>query len=178
MRNPWIDLPETAPFVLACDKQGILDFNHTAKPEHTIHLELLPEPYTGNPEAKIILLNLNPGFYERNEKFLLGDEHFFKASRANLTHTRQDYPFYLLDPRNAASPVSLATALPRPSQHIPRKRGNAPGIFPRQIGRVSPSRWEIPSVTLEVGTANVCLLKVIHSESEELPCRFHRIQAA
>jgi hypothetical protein len=75
-------------------------------------------------------------------------------------------------------PVSLATALPRPSQHIPRKRGNAPGIFPRQIGRVSPSRWETSSDILEAGTANVCLLKVIHSESEELPCRFHRIQAA
>jgi hypothetical protein len=104
MRNPWIDLPETAPFVLACDKQAIFDFNHTAKPEHKIHLELLPEPYAGNPEAKIVLLNLNPGFYERNEQFLLGDKHFFNASRANLTHTKQAYPFYHLDPRNAASP--------------------------------------------------------------------------
>lgn len=104
MHNPWIDLPETAPFVLACDKQGIVDFNTKAKPEHKIHLELLPAPYTGNPEAKIVLLNLNPGFYERNERFLLGDEYFIKASRANLTHTQQAYPFYLLDPRNAASP--------------------------------------------------------------------------
>ncbi len=73
MRNAWRDLPETAPFVLACDKQGIVDFNHKAKPEHKIHLGLLPEPYTGNPEAKIMLLNLNPGFYERNEKFILGE---------------------------------------------------------------------------------------------------------
>jgi hypothetical protein len=104
MRNPWRDLLETAPFVLACDKPGIVDFNKTAKSEHKIHLEILPEPYTGNPKARILLLNLNPGFYERNEKFLLGDAHFFEASRANLTHTKQDYPFYLLDPRNAASP--------------------------------------------------------------------------
>jgi len=90
MRNPWIDLPATAPFVLPCDNQGILDFNNKAKPEHKIHLEVLPAPYTGNPEAKIVLLNLNPEFYKRNEEYLLGDEYFFKASRANLTHAKQE----------------------------------------------------------------------------------------
>lgn len=104
MHNPWINLSETAPFVLECDKQDILNFNKTAKSEHKIHLEVLPEPYTGSPEAKIVMLNLNPGFYERNEKFLSGDEHFYNASRANLIHIKQEYPFYLLDPRNANSP--------------------------------------------------------------------------
>ena len=94
MRNPWIDLPETAPFVLACDKQGIGDFNHTAKPEHTIHLELLPEPYTGNPEAMIILLNLNPGFYERNEKFLV--TRFCKEGEAGETKQRKRDPSVLM----------------------------------------------------------------------------------
>ncbi len=34
--------------------------------DHQIHLKILPEPYTGDPEANIILLNLNPGFYERS----------------------------------------------------------------------------------------------------------------
>jgi hypothetical protein len=64
----------------------------------------LPEPYTGSPEASIILLNLNPGFYERNEVFGLGDKYFSKTSRANLIHANEEYPFYLLNPRNAASP--------------------------------------------------------------------------
>ena len=67
MRNPWLSLPEKAPFVLECDKQSILDFNSRAKPQYWIHLEELPEPYTGNPLANIVLLNLNPGFYERSE---------------------------------------------------------------------------------------------------------------
>src|SRR5438552_17955905 len=96
MQNPWLNLPETPLFVLACDHQIILDFNNRVKPEILIHLEILPEPYTGNPEAKIILLNPNPGFYESNARFLTGDEYFQKTSRANLTHTRQEYPFTFL----------------------------------------------------------------------------------
>ena len=64
MQNPWLSLPENPPFVLECDHQIILAFNNRVKPEHLIHWEFLPEPYTGNPEAKILLLNLNPGFYK------------------------------------------------------------------------------------------------------------------
>lgn len=64
MENPWRKLPEAAPFVLVCDQQRICDFNAIAKKEHKIHVEVLPEPYTGNPEAPVLLLNLNPGFYE------------------------------------------------------------------------------------------------------------------
>lgn len=104
MQNPWFNLPETAPFVLDCDKTGILAFNRTAREEYRIHLEVLPEPYTGNPEANIILLGLNPGYYERNEAFGTGDAFFWKTSRANLVHANREYPFYLLDPRNEASP--------------------------------------------------------------------------
>jgi len=104
VQNPWLSLPETPPFVLPGDKQIILDFNHKVKPQHRMHLNILPEPYTGNPEAKIILLNLNPGFYESNARFLTGDAYFQKTSRANLAHACQEYPFYLLDPRNSRSP--------------------------------------------------------------------------
>jgi len=108
MRNPWLSLPEVAPFVLESDKQSILDFNRIARPYHQIHLEELPEPYTGNPLANIILLNLNPGFYKRNELFRRegGDAYtyFVKANRANLIHGYQEYPFYHLDPNNKESP--------------------------------------------------------------------------
>ncbi|MEO8970571.1 MAG: hypothetical protein ABI406_03105, partial [Ktedonobacteraceae bacterium] len=104
MENPWRKLPEMAPFVLACDQQRVRDFNATAKTRHEIHVEILPEPYTGNPEAGILLLNLNPGFYESNERFLTGNEHFVKTSRANLVHEQLDYPFYLFEPGNIASP--------------------------------------------------------------------------
>src|SRR5258708_35169148 len=104
MQTPWTNLPQTIPFVLRGDKQGIDNYNLNAKPEHKIHVEILPEPYTGSPDSPVILLNLNPGFYERNVQFLLGDDYFFKASRANLVHSKQEYPFYLLDPRNVESP--------------------------------------------------------------------------
>jgi hypothetical protein len=104
MQNPWVHLPETAPFLLEIDRSLIQNFNSRAKSHHQIHHELFPEPYTGNPRANIILLNLNPGFYDRNARFLNGDVFFQKTSRANLAHTIQDYPFYLLDPRNINSP--------------------------------------------------------------------------
>ncbi len=104
MQNPWLNLPEKPLFVLACDEQIILDFNYKLNARYHLHLEILPEPYTGNPEAKIILLNLNPGFYESNARFLTGDDYFQKTSRANLAHTCQEYSFYLLDPGNSRSP--------------------------------------------------------------------------
>ncbi len=39
MNNPWLSLPETAPFVLDCDKRDILSFNAKAKPEYKVHSE-------------------------------------------------------------------------------------------------------------------------------------------
>jgi len=106
MDNPWLNLPERAPFVLERDKYSILNFNSTAREEYRIHMEELPEPYTGRPTANIVLLNLNPGFYERNEEFHSNNsyDYFVKTHRANLAHAEQDYPFYHLDPNNFNSP--------------------------------------------------------------------------
>ena len=106
MHNPWLLLPETTPFVLPSDKKSILDFNSYAKQEHQIHLELLPEPYLGNPRAKIVLLNLNPGFSKSDILFHRDNAYFANTSRANLRHEGQEYPFYLLDPKNLAAPGS------------------------------------------------------------------------
>jgi len=70
MRNPWTDLPATAPFVLPCDKEAIEAFNASAKPDHTIHTEVLPAPFVGNPTAPIVLLNLNPGYTKQHKQFV------------------------------------------------------------------------------------------------------------
>ncbi|MFL5624662.1 MAG: hypothetical protein ACJ788_03600 [Ktedonobacteraceae bacterium] len=67
---------------------------------------LITEPYLGNPQAKIILLNLNPGFSESDILFHRDNAYFAKTSRANLHHEGQEYPFYLLDPKNLAAPGS------------------------------------------------------------------------
>lgn len=106
MNNPWLHLPETAPFALDVDKQAIESFNAKAKHEYAVHVEVLPESLTGSPKANIILLNLNPGFYDRNEAFFqdASYDYFVKTNRANLRHEPQAYPFYHLDPNNINSP--------------------------------------------------------------------------
>lgn len=105
MQNPWLLLPETSPFVLPRDRESILNFNAQAKQDHKIHLEFLPEPFLGNPQANIILLNGNPGFDE-GDHIYHNQANFVKTSRANLYHGRSPYPFYLLNPQNATSPGS------------------------------------------------------------------------
>lgn len=103
MHNLWRRLPKTEPFVLRCDKERIQSFNTQAKPVHQIHLELLPEPFLGNPHhAKVIFLSLNPG-YEEMDIWSLHDTDFVEACRANLTHENQEYPFFLLNPIFASS---------------------------------------------------------------------------
>jgi hypothetical protein len=92
VQNPWLDLPETKDFVLPRDEKSIQAFNDQAKQEHEIHLELLPEPYLGNPQANIVLLNANPGF-SKNDHVYHSDKDFEKASRDNLYHVSQEYPF-------------------------------------------------------------------------------------
>jgi hypothetical protein len=51
MTNPWLDLPYSAPFALKQDLDSLLAFNRSATPDTFVHLELLPEPFLGNPFA-------------------------------------------------------------------------------------------------------------------------------
>lgn len=104
MHNPWVALPAAADFVLPQDAPYIHTWNRVATPEKWMHLELLPEPYLGTPTARIFLLNLNPGYDEEDATFHQGHPYFIQTSRANLLHAPLDYPVYLLDPQNRASP--------------------------------------------------------------------------
>lgn len=106
MKNPWIELPESGPFALTNDHLRIVEFNQLADEAHKIHLEILPEPFIGNPAANVLLLNLNPGYNLRDLHFHTNDEHFMQSLRKNLQHEDQEYPFYPLDPRNFDSPAS------------------------------------------------------------------------
>jgi hypothetical protein len=97
-QNPWINLSQEKDFVLPEDKSIIDKANRTAEPEHHFHLELMPEPYCGNPDVPIILLNANPGYSPQDEK----DESqlaFREAKRFNLLHENdKDYPLFFLNP--------------------------------------------------------------------------------
>ena len=100
--NPWHELPLSGPYVLQRDAQAIGDFNRTARDHHRVHLEILPEPFLGNPLADIVLLSLNPGFSIEEERFHHFDADFRGGALANLSHTPIPYPFYFLEPGKAS----------------------------------------------------------------------------
>lgn len=105
MENPWVTLSDEKPYVLSEDKQEILKYNNNVnKEENLIRTELIPEPYLGNPSSKIILLNLNPGFSIKDKSFHNDNDYFINSCRKNLLHKNQEYPFYLLDPKNSNAP--------------------------------------------------------------------------
>ncbi len=56
------------PHIANCD---VAAFNNMpVELKKSLKLELFPEPFIGNPDAKIYLLNGNPGFHEKDIEFL------------------------------------------------------------------------------------------------------------
>jgi hypothetical protein len=99
MDNPWEKLPKERDLVLGSDKEPILAFKDKVKIEdHKIYFDLLPEPCLGHPDAEIILPDLNAGFSTDDANLLRHNDYFVRATRANLLHIEQEYPFYFLDP--------------------------------------------------------------------------------
>jgi hypothetical protein len=100
LQNPWLRLPEEAPYVLEVDRESIQDYNHRKKSgDQRIDLSLLPEPFIGDPcSARLVLLNLNPGL-DRLDAKAHADPEFRVAMLRNLRHERQEYPFYPLNPK-------------------------------------------------------------------------------
>ena len=95
--NPWTKIPDANPYVLESDGRSIEKFNRRATARTLIHLDLLPEPFLGNPDAPVVLLNLNPG-YSDQDILAHTEPGFMKRCRENLIHAASEYPFYLLDP--------------------------------------------------------------------------------
>ncbi len=118
--NPWKDLPSRPPFVIPADAPYVANFNAKSRPIHQLRLEIIPEPYLGNPTAPVVLLNPNPGFVETDRQVHV-DPKFNAAARENLLHSRSRWPLYLLDPE-----------LPSPGQGWWKKRLKA------LIGEVGP----------------------------------------
>lgn len=101
--NPWRSLPDEAPYVLPGDALAIDAFNRRANEDHRVHLELLPEPFFGSPDAPLVVLGLNPGFDPRDEE-AHRTPWFQQALRRNLAHEHGPFPFYYLDPAVADTP--------------------------------------------------------------------------
>lgn len=100
MKNPWSELPKTVPFVLPGD-EGMIDVFNGKRPEADkgrIHLTPIPEPFLGRPDAKLVLLNLNPRYNPENLGFYGWRCPLVKAARLNLIHAALPYPFWTLHP--------------------------------------------------------------------------------
>jgi len=96
MENPWQQLPHIQPYILKEDLSNISAFNESIDPNHAIRTDILPEPFLGNPiTAKVILLNLNPGFDDK-DLYWHKQQEFVLENRKNLFH-QSDPPFYLLN---------------------------------------------------------------------------------
>ena len=71
MKNPWVHLAESPPYVLLDDRKYIDAFNRgeaerNPNPTTGLDLSLLPEPFVGNRRAPVVVLNLNPGWSLRD----------------------------------------------------------------------------------------------------------------
>jgi hypothetical protein len=99
--NPWHRLPSHADYVLPEDAAQTFAFNLQARPEVYLHLNLIPEPFLGLPDAPVVVLNRNPGYSEGDDAHHV-DPLFVEYSRANLLHRATPFPFFLLDPAVAA----------------------------------------------------------------------------
>ena len=103
MRNPWHQLPSKAPFALPAEREIVNDFNaFYDNPQYQVHLEVLPEPFIGNPQAGVVVLSLNPG-YDESDVLWHQRTDFAASIHANLQHEPQEYPFYPLNPTYSPS---------------------------------------------------------------------------
>ena len=101
--NPWADLPKRRPYVLPMDRDAIAAHARSrrvanAPKKFGLHTELLPTPFVGNPKARVVILNLNPGFSEEDGADYAKPA-FRKAAIENLTHEVDGPAFFPIDPR-------------------------------------------------------------------------------
>ena len=107
MENPWTALPKRSPYVLPMDREAVeahADSSQVRKyPEkYGLHTDLPPTPFIGNQKARVVLLNLNPGYAEQDVEDY-GKRGFRKAAIQNLTHEVDGAAFFPIDPRFSAT---------------------------------------------------------------------------
>lgn len=65
--NPWLAVPLEPPYLLTCDVKEIHAYNKKHPNEcFRVQDKVLPEPFIGEWTAPVVLLNLNPGFEDRD----------------------------------------------------------------------------------------------------------------
>lgn len=95
MNNPWEKI-ENKPYILSSDIDRIMAFNDKASDEHKIQTELIPDPFFGNKDGKVVLLMLNPGF-GKHEEDNYKQNNFKQILLNNLKHSNTKKHFFSLD---------------------------------------------------------------------------------
>ena len=96
-RNPWVNIPVSAPYILAEDEQALLKYEMDPA-MIGLRTELLPVPYVGDIEqANVIFLSLNPGFKLKDIEHDRDNKEFHDQTYKNLTFQNKR-SFYFLSP--------------------------------------------------------------------------------
>jgi hypothetical protein len=87
VENPWLDLPPSPPYVLPMDAPQVDAYNEKLRrpnqAQYRFDLDLMPAPFMGNPEARLVLLARNPGI-SRGDHEAHRDADFAETLRANI----------------------------------------------------------------------------------------------
>jgi hypothetical protein len=105
IKNPWLQVPTMAPFVLGCDLERVEDYNRGGPPgdRRLLVKRLMPEPYIGDLNAPVLLLSNNPGAGDGTRH--RATSKFQEQIRANLHQSLVEYPFiYLADGLTTTNP--------------------------------------------------------------------------
>lgn len=97
MENPWVNYSFSDSLFHEQDKELVEDFNSKSKEEVSYCDKLLPDPYIGNTDSKVMLLALNPGL-SPDDFDTHADETYKLLHRRNLDQTEEEFPFYYLNP--------------------------------------------------------------------------------
>ena len=106
-RNPWGDLPGSPPYVLPMDKEAIVAYERkpavaTARQRYGLHTELPPVPFIGDPQARLVILALNPGYAAADIRDF-AEPAFQRAALLNLTHIAEGLAFFPIAPQFRAT---------------------------------------------------------------------------
>ncbi len=97
MNNPWEEIKK-GNYVLSIDKDRIGKFNNdkSLPLKYKIQDHLIPDPFFGNINAKVVLLMLNPGFGGKEDKDY-EQNNFEEILLNNLKHSNTKKHFFSLD---------------------------------------------------------------------------------
>ena len=107
--NPWLSLSFSDPIIAPCDQKVIQTLAQSDR--DNLYLDLFPEPFIGDPDADVYLLNGNPGFSDLDSCFSCSSA-LSSIMKGIYSHKIKD--FLWNDPNNpikATCPITKRTII-------------------------------------------------------------------